>query len=137
VEIVFGLFILLRLLEAAHCDRKTMISRKFEWFYDLHGQSTTSMGVPYNELFSTEEIRRLSFIRFLASKNQELSLPNGEKEAQEQPCLAPDTPTFDAPIGSWLLLGVKLFWHTPLAMTTILTNFSPFPLHDRRFRDKP
>ena len=95
------------------------------------------MGVPYNELFSTEEIRRLSFISFLASKNQELSLLNGEIKAQEQLC-ATDTPvTVDAAMGSWLLLGVKLFWQTPLAMTTILINFSPFPVHDRRFRDIP
>lgn len=114
-----------------------MISRKFEWYCDIHGQLTTSMGVPYNEVFSTEEIRRLSFIRYLASKNQDLSLLNGEKETQEQFCPATDTPTFDDPMSSLLLLGVKLFWHAPLAMTTILINCSQFPLRDPRFRDIP
>jgi hypothetical protein len=44
------------------------------------------MGVPYNELFSTEEIRRLKFTRFLAVRTQELSLLIGERKTREQPC---------------------------------------------------
>jgi hypothetical protein len=87
------------------------------------------MGVPYNELFSTEEIRRLNFTRFLAVRNQELSLRMGERKTREQPYQASNSlMTVDTPMSSWMLLAVKLFWYPPLAMTSIMTNYSQLPL---------
>jgi hypothetical protein len=115
-----------------------MMSREFECFCDLHGQPTTSMGVPYNELFSAEEIRRLNFTRFLAVRNQELSPLIGERKTREQPRPADNSlMTVDTPMSKWMLLGVKLFWYPPLAMTAILTNYSQLPLHGLWFSDIP
>jgi hypothetical protein len=125
-------------LKAARCERKTIMSREFECFCDLHGQPTTSMGVPYNELFSTEEIRRLKFTRFLAVRNQELSPLIGERKMREQRRPADNSlMTVDTPMSKWMLLGVKLFWYPPLAMTAILTNYSQLPLHGLWFSDIP
>jgi hypothetical protein len=96
------------------------------------------MGVPYNELFSSEEIRRLNFIRFLAVRNQEPSLLIGERKTSEQPCPADNSlVTVDAPMSRWMLLGVKFFWYPPLAMASILTNYSRLPLRGLWFRNMP
>jgi hypothetical protein len=111
-----------------------MMGREFEWFCNPQGKLTTSTGVPYNELFSTEEIRRLTFTRFLASKNQELFPVIDERQTSEQ-----SIPAADSPMSRWLSLGVEFFWYPPLVMATFLTNcsrLSPWGLwlesHDRR-----
>jgi hypothetical protein len=96
-----------------------MMGKEFEWFCEPHGQLTTSTGVPYNELFSTEEIRRLTFTRFLASKNQELSPLIDERQAPEQ-----SKPAADSLMCRWLSLGVELFWYPPFVMAALLTNYS-------------
>jgi hypothetical protein len=96
-----------------------MMGREFEWFRNPHGRLTTSTGVPYNEVFSTEEIRRLTFTRFLARKNQELPPVIDERQSCEH-----SKPAADFPMSRWLSFGVELFWYPPFVMAALLTNYS-------------
>ena len=53
--------------------------RAFEWFRDPEGRLTTNTGIPYNELFSTREIRRLTFTRLQANQNQDFAPKSSER----------------------------------------------------------
>lgn len=99
------------------------MGKEFEWFSNPEGRLTTSTGVPYNELFSTEEIRRLTFTRLCASKDQELSPPTTQRPSSGQ-----GYPAADSLMSRWLLLGAELFWYPPLAIATLLTSYSPLSL---------
>jgi hypothetical protein len=111
-----------------------MMGREFESFYDLYGQLTTSKGVPYNELFSTEEIRRLTFTRFLAMRNEELSPPIAKEQASALPSPVDVSPmAADTLMSSWLLLGLELFCCPSLTLTALLTDCSSLPLRGLQF----
>ena len=100
-----------------------MMDNAFEWFRDPGGHLTASLGMPYNELFSTQEIRRLTFTRLQASKSQDLPLVQEEGQVCECSC-----PAADSLMGSWLVLGTKLIWSPALLMTAFLTSYSGLPL---------
>jgi hypothetical protein len=89
----------------------------FEWFRDLHGQLTTSTSVPYNELFSIQEIRRLTFTRLQVSQNQDLAPMSDERRAAGAYWREVSSPT-----GSWLLLGAELVWGPPRLLTAFLAS---------------
>lgn len=89
----------------------------FEWFRDPHGRLTTSASVPYNELFSVQEIRRLTFTRLQVSQNQDLAPMSGERRAAGASWQEASSPT-----GSWLLLGAELVWGPPRLLTAFLTS---------------
>ncbi len=114
------------------------MGRGFEPFYDFHGQSATRMGVPYNELFSTEEIRRLTFTRILARKNDDLSPLIEEDKASPQPDpVANLLMTANAFTSSWLFLGLELFYYPSLTMTVIMIKYSQLLLRISGFEDIP
>jgi hypothetical protein len=62
-----------------------MMDQAFEWFCNPEGHLTTSLGVPYNELFSTQEIRRLTFTRLQISKSQDLPLLVSRRQTSSSP----------------------------------------------------
>jgi hypothetical protein len=111
-----------------------MMGREFESFSDLRGQLTTSRGVPYNELFSTEEIRRLTFTRFLAMRNQELSPLLAKEQASALPAPVDDfLMATDTLMRNWLLLGLKLFCSPSLTLVALMTDYSQLPFRCLRF----
>jgi hypothetical protein len=88
-----------------------------EWFRDPHGRLTTSTSVPYNELFSIQEIRRLTFTRLQVSQNQDLAPMSGERRAAGASWQEVSSPT-----GSWLLWGAELVWGPPRLLTAFLAS---------------
>ena len=100
-------------------QRGTLMNQAFEWFRNSEGHLTTSLGVPYNELFSTQEIRRLTFTRLQVSKSQDLPLFAAERQAGSS--LA------DPFIDSWLGLATALVWGPPLLLTAFLTGYRRRP----------
>jgi hypothetical protein len=98
------------------------MNQAFEWFRNSEGHLTTSLGVPYNELFSTQEIRRLTFTRLQVSKSQDLPLVVSEKQADSSPA--------GSLMDSWLGLATALTWGPPLWLADFLTGYrrrSDFP----------
>jgi hypothetical protein len=89
----------------------------FEWFRDPHGRLTTIASVPYNELFSIQEIRRLTFTRLQMSQNQDLAPMSGEKWTAGANWREVSSPT-----GNWLLLGAELAWGPPRLLTAFLAS---------------
>jgi hypothetical protein len=88
----------------------------FEWFRDPRGRLTTSTSVPYNELFSIQEIRRLTFTRLQVNQNQDLAPMSGERRAAGAGWEA------SSPTSSWLLLGAELVWGPPRLLTAFLAS---------------
>jgi len=89
----------------------------FEWFRDPRGRLTTSASVPYNELFSIQEIRRLTFTRLQMSQNQDLTPMSGERRAARD-----SWPPASSPTGSWLLLGAELAWGPQRLLAAFLAS---------------
>ncbi|SRR5690242_6120737 len=87
----------------------------FEWFRDPHGRLTTSTSVPYNELFSIQEIRWLTFTRLQVSQNQDLAPKSGDMRPAED-----KWPSASSSTGNWLLLGAELVWGPPRLLTAFL-----------------
>jgi hypothetical protein len=90
------------------------MDQAFEWFRNPEGHLTTSLGVPYNELFSTQEIRRLTFTRLQVSESQDLPLFVSKRQACSSPA--------SSLMGSWLGLATELAWGPPLWLAAFLTN---------------
>ena len=104
-------------LSPASDEGRSSMATAFEWFRDPHGRLTTSTSVPYNELFSIQEIRRLTFTRLQVSQNQDLAPMSGERGAA-----GASWPPTSSPTGSWLLLGAELAWGPPRLLTAFLAS---------------
>ena len=98
-------------------EGRSSMATAFEWFRDPHGRLTTSTSVPYNELFSIQEIRRLTFTRLQVSQNQDLAPRSDERRAAGDSWRQASSPT-----GSWLLLGAELVWGPPRLMAAFLAS---------------
>ncbi len=109
--------------------------KDFEWFHNTGGNTKTHAGVPYNELFSCEEVRRLTFEIFRARKNQEPNLVTSRQSVSRPRATDPCSPLASLFLQtSWLTMSPLLVLTELLERNADLILFCwSFGMYDDRF----